>query len=76
MQGKYTDKHQLFSREDSWCFLLEFCFCIDGIDERGSLWSIVCLYVVNFYVGVIKLISYDVILEVDINGSFGDCQGR
>lgn len=38
--------------------------------------SIVCLYVVNFYVGVIKLISYDVILEVDINGSFGDCQGR
>ena len=31
---------------------------------------------VNFYVCVIKLISYDVILEVDINGSFGDCQGR
>lgn len=23
-----------------------------------------------------RINSYDVILEVDINGSFGDCQGR
>lgn len=24
-------EHQMFSREDSWCFLLEFCFGIGGM---------------------------------------------